>query len=64
MAKTIVLSDDDLYQALHEYLLEVDADELARLAGELFGGECYFFGGDYNFYPDENYAGAFGKAEE
>lgn len=64
MARTIIINEDTLTNKIHDWLLEVDADELARIAGEIFGGECYFFGDEYHFYPNENYFDAFGKAEE
>jgi hypothetical protein len=64
MAKMIIISEDTLTNKIHDLLIEMDADELARIAGEMFGGECYYFWDGYHFYPDENYFDAFGKAEE
>jgi hypothetical protein len=43
MAKTIIISEDTLTNKIHDLLLEIDADELARIAGKMFGGECYYF---------------------
>jgi len=65
MAKTIIISEDTIISAIHDWLCECDADELARITGEIFGGYCMNWSGDeYRLYPDENYYGAFGKAEE
>jgi hypothetical protein len=64
MTKTIILSEDQIIAKIQDFLIEIDCDELARLTGEFFGGECYYGGGDYNFYPDENYNDAFGKIDE
>jgi hypothetical protein len=64
MSKKIIVSENDIITQINAFLIECDSDELARLAGEIFGGECYFISGDYNFYPnEENYYGAFGEAE-
>ena len=66
MGDYIKLSEDEILQQLQEWLIECDADELARLAGEIFGGKCYFVhsaipdGNIYAFYPDvNNYFDAF-----
>lgn len=66
MAKTIIVDEETILLKLHDWLRnDADADELARVTAEIFGGECYFWGGDeYRIYPDENYNGAFGPAEE
>jgi hypothetical protein len=58
-----ILDEDQIISKMGDFLNEIDTDELARLAGEFFGGECYFGGGDYNFYPNENYNDAFGSRE-
>ena len=57
---TIIISEDKIIAAMQNFLIEIDADGLARLTGEMFGGECYFINDEYHFYPDENYYGAFG----
>lgn len=49
---------------LREYLNECDADDLARLLGDIFGGKCFQdsndkYGETYSFEPDKNYCGAF-----
>lgn len=65
MKKTIIVGEDTILKKMHDWLCEVDADEFARIAGEMFGGDCCFFGNDeFHFYPDENYYDAFGPAEE
>ena len=35
------LTEDRVIQSLSEFIKDCDADELARLAGEVFGGECF-----------------------
>jgi hypothetical protein len=64
MSKTIIVSEDAIIAQMLDFLTECDRDELARLTGEIFGGECCYFPDGYHFYPDaENYYGAFGEAE-
>lgn len=63
MAKTITVDEDTLIAKIQDWLIEVDADTLAMVAGDMFGGECYYFADGYHFYPDENYCGAFGDAD-
>ena len=51
-------------EILKKYVDECDGDELARLLGELFGGECFQDINDpniYTFEPNEYYTGEFGK---
>ena len=60
---TFILDEEEIIAQMYNFLDEIDADELARLTGEFFGGECYFIGGEYRFYPDENYNDAFGPQE-
>ena len=62
MGKDIKISEDTLIIRLKKFIDECDADELARLTGEVFGGKCYYNGAlseEYVFTPDENYAGEF-----
>jgi len=66
MSKEISLTEDQIIAQFEEWLTDCDADELARVAGELFGGECfpdedYEFNesAKYNFVTNENYFGAF-----
>jgi hypothetical protein len=63
MSKKILITEDKIIAKIQDLLIEVDADELARITGELFGGECYYFADGYHFYPDENYCGGFGDIE-
>ena len=64
---TIVITENDITEAFNTWLEGADADEIARLAGELFGGKCFpAINYDYNkmnyeFTPNENYYGAFGE---
>ena len=63
--KKIFLKEYTLTDTIYDWLHEADADELARVAGELFGGTCFLSHQDkeanniYEFTPDENYYGAF-----
>jgi hypothetical protein len=59
MAEKIILTEDTVCQKIQDLLLEIDADDLARLVGEIFGGDCYENDGEYSFYPNENYNNAF-----
>lgn len=69
--KNIILTEDQIIQQFQEWLTDCDAEELARVTGELFGGKCFtFFDPEqntfnnlYEFEPDENYGGAFGEIE-
>ena len=73
MTNKIILTEDQILNQFQEWLTDCDADELARVTGELFGGKCLsFFDPEYNdfppvnryqFEPDENYCGAFGDGE-
>lgn len=65
MSKTIVITEDQIIAKIQDLLIEVDADELGRIVGELFGGECYYFGkDDYRFYPNKDYCGEFGEVKD
>ena len=65
MAKTIIVTEDVILRKIHNWLRnDADANELAKVISTVFGGECMFWGGnEYRIYPDENYNGAFGPAE-
>lgn len=53
-------------ERLKQYIDECDGDELARLLGEVFGGECSqdVNAEIYNFKPDEYYSGEFNDLKE
>ena len=61
------LTELQCIEAIKNYLDECDADELARLTGELFGGECHVHfeiendinANVYEFEPNEYYSGVF-----
>ena len=66
----VKLSEEEMIEHLTNFIKECDADELARITGDVFGGKC-FWSGDindidaiydcvYTFEPDENYDGEFG----
>lgn len=58
------ISDEILIQKMTAFLDECDQDELARIAGQMFGGTCFpdlGRGEGYVFTPNENYTGVFGQ---
>ena len=66
------ITEDQIIEQFQKLLAECDADTLAQLTGEAFGGKCYYASYQptdlsiptvYEFEPDENYSGAFDKAE-
>jgi hypothetical protein len=63
--KVFLLTEDQMIKKMKEFLDECDADELAWIVGETFGGWCRYSDESeygltfYKFTPDENYAGAF-----
>ena len=62
--KTIKIPEHEAITHLRDWINECDADEIARLLGECFGGKCFqdnndIYGETYSFTPDENYAGEF-----
>lgn len=71
--KSKILSEDVIAQEIkswfYEFIKDADADDLARFAGEIFGGKCFpvcdDFGSDieYEFTPNELYTGRFENLE-
>lgn len=65
----MLISEHEITVRIMDFIRECDADELARIAGELFGGKCFPVFNmsqnrmNYEFTPDENYCGAFGEIE-
>lgn len=69
----LIVTEDEIINQFQEWLTDCDADELARVTGELFGGKCFpYFDPDdqdfppvnrYSFKPNKNYFGAFGEQE-
>ena len=56
----IKITTEKAVNKLKQYIDECDADDLARLLGEIFGGECFQDPDDldiYNFEPNEYYGG-------
>jgi hypothetical protein len=73
MTKPFIVSETELVNMMKTFIDDCDADELARIAGEIFGGQCLWNGFDenvfdreeyYSFEPDENYWGAFDTGYE
>ena len=59
--KTFYLTEDQISAKVHDWLNDADADELADVAGRMFGGNCWYMDDEYVFDTDENYNGAFDK---
>lgn len=57
---TIFVMEDLVIGAIRDHINTCEADELARVAGEILGGTCYFDDDKehYEFKPNENYYGA------
>ena len=54
------LSEEEILKKIHETINEIDADGLAAIAADLFGGDCEHDGESFLFEPNENYQNAFG----
>jgi hypothetical protein len=69
------LNETEALAHFEQYVHECDADEVARLLGDFFGGVCFCkpkkvkrahyleFVNIYEFEPNEFYAGEFGEIE-
>jgi hypothetical protein len=66
------ISIDDAVSHLEDFVSNCDADELARILGDVFGGNCFAVsdeeddGSDIvlSFEPNENYAGEFNDLKD
>lgn len=66
---TIILTDDEVVKRITDFIKDTDADELAGVVGDLFGGSCFVepaddddpFGSEivYKFTPNKDYGGEF-----
>ncbi len=63
---TIISVDlNSLEDELVNYIRDAGFEELARVAGVVFGGECWWADGDeFRFQPNENYTGNLNNFEE
>jgi hypothetical protein len=62
MSKKILVTEKTIENLLKQHVENCDADELGRLAGYAFGGECFPEDEDtYSFVPGECYDGSFGE---
>ena len=59
-------TDDEIVKHLYEWIHHADTDELSRIVGECFGGECFYENEDtgYIFTPNSNYYGEFDKLQK
>lgn len=71
MAKLIV-PESEIVEHIKEFIDTCDADELGRIAGELFGGKCFMLEAEgdvfdhteyYEFDTNDFYMGEFGPIE-
>jgi tetrahydromethanopterin S-methyltransferase subunit A len=61
----MIITDEQLVTAMKSVVEDMDADELAQLAGDALGGLCWYTeDGLYSFVPDENYCGALDFTKE
>ena len=66
----IGLSEDQIIKALTNFITTCDADDLARITGDVFGGACVTVSEDngaditYEFTPNEYYMNAFHEGAE
>jgi len=60
--KPLKISENRILSEIQNWLTNSDADDLCKLAGNLFGGTCVVSKGatDYEFTPNVDYYGAFG----
>ena len=64
MADKIIVEEDQLTSKIFDELHSCDGDMLAAIAGLMFGGECHAIDDHYEFFPNENYFGAFGEVNK
>jgi len=55
----IIVDEDTIIRVMQEWSVDTDADTLAENVGRIFGGKCYFTNGQYEFYKNSSYMGAF-----
>lgn len=61
----MIVTDEQLVTAMKKVIEDLDADELAMLAGDALGGLCWFTNdGLYSFIPDEHYCGGLDFTKE
>jgi hypothetical protein len=61
----MIIKSWDLEKVINRLVSEIDADDFAKLAGELLGGTCrYTDNFFYSFIPNEHYSGALDFTKE
>jgi hypothetical protein len=61
----MIITDEQIVVAIREAVESMDADDLAKLAGDFIGGLCWYTNdGLYSFIPDENYCGGLDFTKE
>jgi hypothetical protein len=68
VGKDVILTDDEVIKEITDFIKDADADDLARIVGDVFGGTCFVEPEDeedngsdiiYRFVPNKDYSGAF-----
>lgn len=68
--KKIRLDEQQILDALSDYIYNCDGDDLCALAEQIFGGKCYNLhkkddtNFDFEFTPNANYWGAFDEEDK
>ena len=57
--RDFVMDEWEAERMAADWLAASDADDLARIIGEMFGGKCFSDGNEYVFTPTADYYGAF-----
>lgn len=61
----MIIKSWDLEKVINKTVSEIDADDFAKLAGELLGGTCRYTDNFlYSFIPNEHYSGALDFTKE
>lgn len=57
----LILTDSAIVHALVDFISDCDADTLAAIAEDAFGGKIATDGETYILYPDDSYTGGLDK---
>ena len=63
---TVIAVDlKSLEKIVIEYIKDAEFEEFARIAGEVLGGECWYWGDEeFHFEPNDKYTGSLNNFEE
>jgi hypothetical protein len=62
--KEMKLYEEDVIDVLLHSICELDTNEMARVVGEVLGGDCHSIGGYIIFTPNENYFGSLDELKD